>query len=48
MKRNNRMRSLMTQFSYEHKKLDTRIMRIRQSAEELSRLLNNMTKNQEK
>lgn len=48
MKRNNRMRNLMTQFSYEHKKLDTRIMKIRQSAEEVSRLLNNMTKNEEK
>lgn len=48
MKRNNRMRNLMTQFSYEHKKMDSRLIKIKQSAEEVSRLLNNMTKSDEK
>lgn len=48
MKRNSRIRSLMSQFSYDHKKLDARIMRIRRSTEEVSRMLNNMTKKEEK
>lgn len=48
MKRNSRMHNLMSQFSYDHKKLDARIMRIRRSAQEVSRMLDNMTKKEEK
>lgn len=48
MKRNSRLDSMMKQFSYEHKKLDNQLFRVRKSADELSKLLDNMTPNEKK
>ncbi len=48
MRRTNRFKSLMTQFSYDHKKLDSEFVRMRKSADELSKLLDNMTPKEKK
>lgn len=46
MKRN-RMQNKLTQFSYDHEKLNRHVSRIQRSADEVSRLLNNMTPKKE-
>lgn len=51
MKRNNPLKRKMSQFSYDHKNLDGQILRIRKSANELTKLLDKMSskdKNEEK
>lgn len=42
MKRNNKIWKGLSQFCYEHKRLDMRAMRIRRSVDELNKMLNNM------
>lgn len=42
MKRNNRLKRMMAQFSYDHRSLDSQALRIRKSAGELTKLLDNM------
>ncbi|MDY5665078.1 MAG: hypothetical protein SPF46_11565 [Blautia sp.] len=51
MKRNNPLKRKMSQFSYDHKNLDDQVLRIRKSANELTKLLDKMSskdKNEEK
>lgn len=48
MRRTNRLKTLMTQFSYDHKVLDSQLVRVRKSADELSKLLDNMTPKEKK
>lgn len=49
MKRNRRLDAALNQFSYNHAKLDGQAQKIRKSARELSKLLDNMgSKNEEK
>ncbi|MDO4275130.1 MAG: hypothetical protein Q4D16_15790 [Eubacteriales bacterium] len=48
MKTSNRLKTMMTQFSYEHKKLDSHLVRVKKSADELSKLLDNMTPKEKK
>ena len=43
LKRNKQLQTLLTQFGYEHRKLDGQFTKIQKNADELSRLLNNMT-----
>lgn len=41
------MQNLMTQFSYDHRKLDTRLTKIRKNADELAKMLDSMTAKKE-
>lgn len=43
MKRKNQLKRLLTQFSYDHKKLDGQLARVRKSADELTGLLDKMS-----
>lgn len=43
MRKKNPVQTKLTEFTYEHKKLNGRLLRIKKSADELSGLLNNMT-----
>ena len=42
MKRNKQLQFLLTQFGYEHRKLDGQFAKIQKNAEELSKILNEM------
>ena len=42
LKRNKQLQSLLTQFGYEHRKLDGQFAKIQKNAEELSKILNEM------
>lgn len=42
MKRNSRMQNKFVQFSYDHKKLNAQMKKIKESAGELNRLLDQM------
>lgn len=41
-KGNNKMQNMMTQFSYNHRKLDARLTKIRKNADELAKMLDSM------
>ena len=41
-KGNNKIQNLMTQFSYEHRKLDKRLTKIRKNADELAKMLDSL------
>ena len=43
MKYRNRLKQRFSQFNYEHKKLDSHLNKIKKSAEELTKSLNNMS-----
>lgn len=47
MRRNSSLKTKLAQFSYDHKKLDSQLVRVRKSADELNKLLENMTTKQE-
>lgn len=46
--KNNRLKNKLTQFGYEHGRLGSQLGRIRKSADELNRMLENMTRKEEK
>ena len=48
MKRNNRMQSKLVQFSYDHKKLNYQMKKLKKSVGELSKLLDNMNPKEKK
>ena len=48
MKRNSSFHNKMVQFSYEHKNFDNAFSRVRKSAEELNKMLNKLSKKDEK
>lgn len=43
MKQKKRIQNMLTQLGYEHKKLDKQLIRVRKSADELNKILENMT-----
>nr|WP_294526963.1 hypothetical protein [uncultured Blautia sp.] len=42
MRSRNRLKQSFSQFSYEHKRLDSHVNRVKKSAEELMKMLDNM------
>ena len=42
-RKGSRIRSRMTQFSYDHRKLDARLTKIRKNADELAKMLDSMS-----
>lgn len=48
LKKHGRIQAIMTQFSYEHRRLDSHLTKIRKNADELARILCDLEKHQQK
>lgn len=47
-KGSSKLQNILTQFSYDHRKLDSRLSRIRKNADELAKMLDTMSQEKDK